>query len=79
MSTSIKTYFTSDLHFGHSSILFFHPQRREAAGITLEELQADRKAAIVKHDEWLIDLWNKTVRREDVVYILGDFCLGNKE
>lgn len=79
MSTSIKTYFTSDLHFGHSSILFFHPQRREAAGITLEELQTNRKAAIAKHDEWLIDLWNKTVRREDVVYILGDFCLGNKE
>ena len=79
MSTSIRTYFTSDLHFGHSSILFFHPQRREAAGITLEELHADRKAAIAKHDEWLIDLWNKTVRREDVVYILGDFCLGNKE
>jgi calcineurin-like phosphoesterase family protein len=34
---------------------------------------------VKKHDEWLINLWNETVRREDVVYILGDFCLGNKE
>lgn len=24
-------------------------------------------------------MWNQTVRREDVVYILGDFSLGNKE
>ena len=78
MPTSIKTYFTSDLHWSHSSILYFHPLRREAAGITLEELQADRDAAVKKHDEWLIDIWNQTVRREDVVYILGDFCLGNK-
>ena len=78
MPTSIKTYFTSDLHWSHSNILYFHPLRREAAGITLEELQADRDAAVKKHDEWLIDIWNQTVRREDVVYILGDFCLGNK-
>lgn len=77
--TRLKVYFTSDLHFSHTSILYFHPARREAAGITLEELQADKKAAIEKHDEWLIKLWNDTVRREDFVYILGDFCLGNKE
>lgn len=79
MPTSVKTYFTSDLHFGHKGILYFHPPRRDAAGITYDELIADNKAAIAKHDEWLIDLWNKTVRREDFVYILGDFCLGNKE
>lgn len=77
--TRLKVYFTSDLHFSHTSILYFHPARREAAGITLEELQADKKAAIEKHDEWLIKLWNDTVRREDFVYILGDFCLGNRE
>lgn len=79
MSTSIRTYFIADTHFSHSNVLYFHPLRREAAGISLEELQADRKAAVKKHDEWLIDLWNQTVRREDMVYILGDFCLGNRE
>ena len=79
MPTSVKTYFVSDTHFGHRGVLYFHPPRRDAAGITYEELIADNKAAIAKHDEWLIDLWNKTVRREDFVYILGDFCLGNKE
>lgn len=77
--TSIKVWFTSDLHFGHKSVLYFHPERREAAGITMEELQEDKNAAIKKHDEWLIDKWNKTIAKGDFVYILGDFCLGNKE
>lgn len=75
----MKVWFISDLHFSHPSILYFRPKRREAAGITLEELQEDKNAAILKHDEWLIGLWNNTIRREDFVYILGDFCLGNKE
>lgn len=78
MGTSIKTWVTSDIHLSHPSILYFHPKRRMAAGITLEELQADKKAAIEKHDEWLIDLWNKTVKKQDNIYILGDFCLGNR-
>lgn len=78
MSTKIKTWFISDLHFSHASILYFHPERREACGVTLEELQEDKKSAIEKHDEWLIKLWNDTVSKCDNVYILGDFCLGNK-
>ena len=73
-----KIWFTSDLHFGHVSILYFYPKRREAAGITLEELQADKNLAVEKHDKWLIDKWNETVKREDTVYIVGDLCLGNK-
>lgn len=77
--TRLKVYFTSDLHFSHASILYFYPARREAAGITWEELQSDKKAAVEKHDEWLIKVWNDTVRREDSVYILGDFCLSNRE
>jgi calcineurin-like phosphoesterase family protein len=78
MGTKVKTFFTSDLHFSHPSILYFHPERRDACGITLEELQEDKMAAISKHDEWLIDLWNSTVSKTDNVYILGDFCLGNR-
>ncbi len=78
MGTKVKTYFTSDLHFSHPSILYFNPERRDACGITLEELQEDKKTAIEKHDEWLINLWNNTVAKCDNVYILGDFCLGNK-
>jgi calcineurin-like phosphoesterase family protein len=77
--TSIRAWFISDTHFCHPSILYFRPKRREAAGITLEELQADKIAATKKHDEWLIEKWNNTINRCDYVYILGDFCLGNRE
>jgi len=42
-------------------------------------LRQDKDAAIEKHDEWLIQLWNNTVKKCDNIYILGDFCLGNKE
>ena len=73
-----KVYFVSDTHFTHASVLYFYPKRREAAGITLEELQSDKALAVEKFDEWLIGKWNEVVRREDYVYILGDFCLANK-
>lgn len=79
MGTKVKTWFIADTHFSHAGILYFHPERRDACGITLEELQADKQAAVEKHDEWLINLWNTTVAKCDNVYILGDFCLGNKE
>ncbi len=79
MGTKIKTFFCADLHFGHQTILYHHPSRRDECGVTLEELQKDKNAAIEKHDEWLINLWNSTINKEDHVYIIGDFCLGNKE
>ena len=79
MSAKIKTWFIADLHLSHPSILDFRPERRNACGVTLDELQSDRKSAIDKHDEWLINKWNSTVAKCDNIYILGDFCLGNKE
>ena len=78
MGTKVKTWFVADTHFSHHTILYHHPSRRDACGVTLEELQADKNAAIEKHDEWLINLWNTTVAKFDNIYILGDFCLGNK-
>ena len=77
--TQYKAFFTSDLHFSAKNILYFHPERREKAGITLEELRENKEEALRKHDEWLIKEWNKTIGKKDFVYILGDFCMGNKE
>ena len=51
--TQYKAWFTSDLHFSHPSTLYFHPKRREVAGITLEELQEDKVKAIEKFDSKL--------------------------
>ena len=53
-------YYTSDLHFGHKNIIKYE----------------DRPfSSIEEMDEALIDKWNKKVKKNDEVYILGDFAL----
>lgn len=77
--TSINTWFISDTHFGHPGILRFHENRRKLCGITLDELNENPSDALRKHDEWLINLWNDTVKKKDHIYILGDVSWFNKE
>lgn len=75
-----KIWFTADIHLSHISILRFRPKRREAAGITLQELENGNKEEVLqKYDKWLIEKWNNTIKKQDIVYILGDLCLGNRE
>lgn len=74
-----KVWFVSDLHFGHSSILIFHPWRLEAIGVTKEEFLSDKSKYTEIHDKWLIEKWNNTISKHDTVYILGDVSFGNKE
>lgn len=57
-------WFTSDLHFYHQNVL------RLGRGRPFQSLQH-------MHDE-LISRWNKRVRPQDHVYVLGDFSFGNK-
>lgn len=54
------TWFTSDLHWGHKNIVKYTGRGSET---TAED-----------HDQWLIDLWNRTVRPGDRVFHLGDFA-----
>jgi putative hydrolase protein len=65
-----KVFFTSDLHFGHRNIMRHCPKRLEICG-------ASDVDDITTHDKWLIDLWNGTVDKKDVVYMLGDFHLSH--
>ena len=57
-------YYIADCHFGHKSILRF--DRRPFADLHQME-------------DVMIMLWNATVRQEDTVYILGDFCWGKAD
>lgn len=58
-----QTFFISDTHFGHRSICKYRSQF-----VTPKE-----------HDEYIIDRWNKTVRKEkNIVWCLGDMCIKNK-
>ena len=60
----METYFTSDTHYWHKNILKF----TERPYKTVEEMTND-----------MINKWNKQVNNEDIVYYLGDLCLGNYE
>ena len=57
-----KTFFISDLHFGHENILKF--DNRPFKDIEI-------------HDKALIDNWNKVVGIDDDVWILGDISWYN--
>ena len=57
----MKTYVTSDLHFGHKNIMTFCP-------VTRARFRGD----VDYMTEAMITEWNDKVEPEDTVYILGD-------
>jgi len=61
----MKTWITSDLHFGHTNIMKFCPISR-----------AHYKNDVAYMTEKMIEEWNELVGDRDTVYILGDvaFC-----
>jgi len=57
-------YLTGDQHFFHSRIVEI----------------CSRPTTKEDHNDWLIEMWNSVVsKKDDVVYILGDFSLGKRE
>lgn len=58
-------FFISDTHFGHKNILNF-------------EMSFRPFSCIEEHNEKLIENWNKKVKKNDLVWHLGDFCFGSK-
>jgi calcineurin-like phosphoesterase family protein len=60
-----EKFFVSDTHFGHRGIITYEANFRP-----FENME--------EHDEELIKRWNETVRDDDKVYHLGDFCLNRR-
>lgn len=58
----MAVWYTSDLHFGHARI---------------NELCGRPFSSVDECDEIMIQRWNSVVRHTDVVYLLGDICLGD--
>ena len=57
-----RVFFTSDTHFNHTNIIRF----------------CNRPFKDVSHmNEMIISNWNRVVGSEDIVFHLGDFCLGS--
>lgn len=52
-------YFTSDIHFG-----------------VKENLYNDRRPfkSVKQFDKFILKLWNKTARKDDTLYVIGDFA-----
>lgn len=61
------TFFTSDNHFFHKSILKFCADKRGNCE-TVENM-----------NEKMIEVWNDQVSEKDTVYCLGDFSFGSTE
>lgn len=57
----VKVYFTSDTHFNHANIIGFCSRPFK----NVNEM-----------NETLITNWNRVVGADDIVFHLGDFCLG---
>lgn len=57
----MKTWITSDLHFGHKNIMSFCPETR-----------ARFRNDVAYMTEAMIEEWNNRVETNDTVYILGD-------
>lgn len=56
----MSVFLTSDLHIFHKKICEYTDRHKVVS-------QED-------HDEWIIDLWNKQVGKNDEVWSLGDFA-----
>lgn len=59
-----QIYFTSDHHFSHGNIIKYCNRPFSSVG---------------EMDSVMVERWNWMVSPKDVVYHLGDFCLGNQE
>lgn len=66
-----KVFMCSDLHIGHKNVVLHCPERVKAGGFDPSDLAA--------HDKWILDKWNATVGKKDIVYILGDFTFMSAE
>ena len=73
-------YFISDTHFGHSNILryckrpFIKEEDLDNKGNWKSESIANLRCE--EMDKTLIKNWNEKVKENDIVFFLGDFCLG---
>ena len=70
-------YFIGDWHECHKNILNHQKNRIPL----VEEFQKEHGIEDINeaHDKWLEDIWLKTTKRGDKIYVVGDFIMGNQE
>lgn len=70
--TTQQIWFTSDNHIHHRNILKHCPERQNICS-------AKDENDVEAWDKWMIDKWNSTIGKKDIVYILGDFIFGSQK
>lgn len=63
-----NVWFTADLHIGHQNIIRHQKERIEAMKLKDEN-------DIEGHDEYIIKTWLEQTKRNDHIYVLGDFIM----
>lgn len=63
-----RVFHISDLHLGHK--LMVKPE------LTMHRCGSDD---IEHHDEWIVEQWNKVVKKQDLVWVHGDVCFDKKK
>ncbi len=63
----MSRFFTSDQHFGHANILKYEDEKRRNE-------HGYQFSSVEQMDDYLVDQWNATIAKNDLVYCLGDFC-----
>ena len=89
-----KTWFISDLHFGHSNILAYCQDTRPFASTELvealenkrnnngkipQELYAELDHALEAQNKYIVDRINDFVKPNDTLWVLGDLVYGRKQ
>lgn len=83
-------WFTADTHFGHKKIPFYAKRRfclNEEEASTLDFIWQNKNIesgwspsweSIARMDDYLIKKINENVKKNDILWHLGDFCSGRK-
>jgi calcineurin-like phosphoesterase family protein len=77
-----RVWFTADLHLGHANIIryclrpFLTPEEQEQARRDPRGPWKVSDETVRRHDNTLIDAINAAVKKDDTLWILGDFCWG---
>jgi calcineurin-like phosphoesterase family protein len=85
-----RVWFTADTHFGHKKIAYYASRRfclDDGEQKILDTIRHNRSmspdlapgwAAVSRMDDHLIRQVNEHVRKEDILWHLGDFCWGRR-
>ena len=80
----MKVWFTADLHLGHANIIKYcqrpHLDAQEKR-LAKEEPRGRWRVSdetVRRHDEQLLDAINSRVDKNDLLWVLGDFCMGGR-